>query len=110
MPQTIIDDDHDSTVIYIVEDDCARPEAFLNLSLQYYELGNYRKSIEAAESALQRRTDYALAYNNICAANIKLKEFQKAIAACEKALKLDPDYELAQNNLNWANDAANDGR
>ena len=86
------------------------PEAFLNLSLQYYELGNFGKSIEAAESALQRRTDYALAYNNICAANIKLKEFQKAIAACEIALKLDPDYELAQNNLIWANDAAIDHR
>ena len=36
-------------------------------------------SIEAAESALQRRTDYALAYNNICAANITLKEFQKFV-------------------------------
>jgi len=84
------------------------PEAFLNLSLQYYELGNYGKSIDAAKSALQRRTDYALAHNNICAANIKLKEFQKAIAACEKALKLDPDYELAQNNLKWAKNASND--
>ena len=83
------------------------PEAFINLSLQYYQLGYYRQSIEAAVSALQRRPDYKLAYNNVCAANIMLKEYQKAIAACEKALEIDPDFERAQNNLRGARDQAN---
>jgi len=82
------------------------PEAFLNLSLRYYELGYFDQSIEAAESALQRKPDYKLAYNNVCTANIKLKEFRKAIAACEKALELDPDYKLAQNNLRWARESS----
>jgi tetratricopeptide (TPR) repeat protein len=82
------------------------PEAYLNLSLHYYQSGYFEQSIEAAELALQRRADYKLAYNNICSANIKIKEFQKAISACEKALELDPEYKMAQNNLRWARDEA----
>jgi tetratricopeptide (TPR) repeat protein len=85
------------------------PQAYLNLSLRYYQLGYYEQSIEAAELALQRRPDYKLAYNNICSANIKIKKLQKAIAACEKALELDPEYKIAQNNLRWARNEAKAG-
>ncbi len=78
------------------------PEAFLELSLQYYEAGQYIKSIEAAKEALKLRPGYDLAYNNICAAYNELKQWDKAIEAGEKAVNLNPSNQLAKNNLAWA--------
>jgi len=78
------------------------PEGFLELSLQYYEAGQYIKSIEAAKEALKLRPGYDLAYNNICAAYNELKQWDKAIEAGEKAVNLNPSNQLAKNNLAWA--------
>jgi tetratricopeptide (TPR) repeat protein len=78
------------------------PEDLLNLSLKYYQARQFNKSIQAASEALKLKPDYALAYNNICAAYNELKQWDKAIEAGEKAVKLAPDNQLARNNLLWA--------
>lgn len=78
------------------------PESYINLSLRYYEIHQYDKSIEAAQEALKLKPDYAPAYNNICAAYNDLKLWDKAIEAGEKAVALDPNFKLAKNNLAWA--------
>jgi tetratricopeptide (TPR) repeat protein len=78
------------------------PESYLELSLKYYNNGQYDNCIKACETALKLRPNYAEAYNNICSAYNKLKQFDKAIVACEKALSISPNYALAQGNLNWA--------
>ncbi|MCK9613241.1 MAG: hypothetical protein PHR81_05190 [Bacteroidales bacterium] len=78
------------------------PEYFLDLSLQYYNMGEFQKCIDACNEALKLKPDYAEAYNNICSAYNAMKMWNKGIEACEQALKLNPNYELARNNLNWA--------
>ncbi len=77
-------------------------ENYLNLGLAYYYAGDYQKSIEATQEALQINPDYAQAYNNLGAAYNNLKEWDKAIQALEKAIELDPSLELAKNNLEVA--------
>jgi Tfp pilus assembly protein PilF len=74
-------------------------EGYLNLSLEYYNLGDYQKCVEASEQSLKLKPDYELAYNNICSAYNAMKQYDNAIAACEKALQIKPDFELAKNNL-----------
>ena len=78
------------------------PEHYLDLSLQKYNEGNYEESIAAAQRALQRRPDYAEAWNNLCAANNKLGRYQEAAKVCEQALRIKPDFDLARNNLQYA--------
>ena len=78
------------------------PENFLDLSLRYYQAGEFTKCIDAAEEALKLKPDYGLAYNNICAAYNELKQWDKAIEAGEKAVRLIPNNALAKNNLAWA--------
>lgn len=78
------------------------PENYLELSLKYYNAGQYQLCISTCEKALALRPNYAEAYNNICSAHNKLKQFEKAEAACRKALEFKPGYPLAQGNLNWA--------
>jgi tetratricopeptide (TPR) repeat protein len=78
------------------------PENFLDLSLRYYQAGEFTKCIGAAEEALKLKPDYGLAYNNICAAYNELKQWDKAIEAGEKAVRLIPNNALANNNLAWA--------
>lgn len=78
------------------------PEAYLNLSLQSYNLGEYVYCIEASNNALKLRPNYASAYNNICSANNMLGNFELAVEACERALFIDPDHARAQGNLDWA--------
>lgn len=72
---------------------------WMTLSLEWYTVGNYRKSLEAAEKAVQLNPNDASGYNNICASANRLGEFDRAIEAGEKAVKLQPDWELARNNL-----------
>jgi tetratricopeptide (TPR) repeat protein len=75
------------------------PENYLNLSLQYYNAGRFGDSIIASQKALKIKTDYYLAYNNICAAYNELKMWGRAIEACEKGLSVNPSFELLKNNL-----------
>ena len=78
------------------------PENYLNLSVRYYEAGQYEKCIEAAQDALKLKSDFALAYNNICSAYNEMKMWDKGIEACQQALKIDPELQIAKNNLNYA--------
>ncbi|MEA1874443.1 MAG: tetratricopeptide repeat protein [Bacteroidota bacterium] len=78
------------------------PENYLNLSLEYYHHEMYEACIEACYKALEIKSDYALAYNNICSAYNRLGEYEKAIEACEKALSINPEFQRAKNNLNHA--------
>ena len=75
---------------------------YLNTGLSLYRLGKFEESIAATRQALRIKPDYALAYNNICAAYNSLHQWQEAIHACTQAKKLDPGLELARNNLAWA--------
>ncbi|MFL9484902.1 tetratricopeptide repeat protein [Chitinophagaceae bacterium LWZ2-11] len=75
------------------------PEAYITLSLEYYNKGMYVECIEACKKALQLKPDYALAYNNICASYNQLKQWDNAIAAGEKGIKLDPQNTLMKGNL-----------
>lgn len=78
------------------------PEGYLNLSLIYYNKGEYEKCIQACNDALKLNPNYPEAYNNICSAYNAMKKWDEGMRACEQALKLKPDYELARNNLAWA--------
>jgi tetratricopeptide (TPR) repeat protein len=78
------------------------PEQFLNLSLLYYNAGNYQGCIDAAQKAIALRPNYPEAYNNICSAYNAMNKFEEGVKACEAALKIKPGYALAQGNLNYA--------
>ncbi|MBI2271392.1 MAG: hypothetical protein HYU69_13695 [Bacteroidetes bacterium] len=73
-------------------------ENYINLSLVYYNNGNFLKCIEAANES-NRKKPNAIAYNNICAAYNVLKEWDKAIEAGEKGLAIEPGNQLLKNNL-----------
>jgi tetratricopeptide (TPR) repeat protein len=78
------------------------PENLLDLSLRYYEAGQFTNCIDAALEALKLKSDYGPAYINICAAYNGLKQWDRAIEAGEKAVRLNPNNPLAKNNLAWA--------
>jgi tetratricopeptide (TPR) repeat protein len=77
-------------------------EKYLDLSLLFYQKGEYEKSIEACQNAIKLKPDYADAYSNMCAAYNQLKQWDKAIEACNHALQINPEHKLANGNLNWA--------
>jgi tetratricopeptide (TPR) repeat protein len=78
------------------------PENYLNLSLTYYQQGEYEKCIEACKKALKLKPDYADAYSNICASYNMMQKWDLAIEACNKAISIDANHKLAKGNLNWA--------
>jgi tetratricopeptide (TPR) repeat protein len=77
-------------------------DGYINLSVAYYQAGEYAKCIEACEAALKLNPDNANAFNNICSSYILLNEPEKAAEACKKAIALAPNFERAKNNLKWA--------
>ncbi len=89
----------------LIESAKNNPDAknYLNLSLEYYNAGQYENSIRACEEALKLNPNYDLAYNNMCSAYNMLGKWDKAIEAGEKAVQLNPNNQLAKNNLAWAN-------
>lgn len=72
---------------------------WLYLSLQWYNAGNFKQCITAAEEVIKIDPNNFGAWNNICAASNKLGDFERGIEAGEKALQLDPNSQLAKNNL-----------
>jgi tetratricopeptide (TPR) repeat protein len=76
------------------------PENFLALSEAYIMVGEYSKSLEASQKALQLRPGYSSAYNNAAAAYIAMGQLEEAIASAKKALEFDPDDIHARANLN----------
>jgi tetratricopeptide (TPR) repeat protein len=86
----------------ILEDNLAKKpsaEGYLDLSLKYYNIENYDKTILAAKKALEINKNLAGAYNNIGIGYFKLKDYEKAYEAYNNAIRISPDYTLAQNNL-----------
>ncbi|MFC6096438.1 tetratricopeptide repeat protein [Flavobacterium qiangtangense] len=83
------------------EDAIAVPTAqkYLTISLSYFQIGQYEKSISAAENALSLKKDFPEAYNNIGISNVSLGHYDKGIAAYKKALSLNPEFQLAKNNM-----------
>jgi Flp pilus assembly protein TadD len=77
-------------------------EAWLDLSLRFYNEGDFRSAVEAARKALVLRPDYAEALNNLAAAHNELGEWTEAVSAARRAVALKPDFPLARNNLAWA--------
>jgi protein O-mannosyl-transferase len=78
------------------------PENYVELSLAYYQSGQYIKSAEAALEATKLKADYGIAWNNVCAAYNKAGMFEEAMAAGETAVKLQPNDQLANNNYKEA--------
>ncbi len=78
------------------------PEAYLSLSVSFYNQGEFQKCIDACNEALKLNPNYAEAYNNIGSAYNAMKMWDQGIAACKKALELNPQFERATNNLNYA--------
>ncbi len=78
------------------------PEHYIDLSLEFCNVGKYELAIKAAEDALKLKPDYDLAYNNMCYAYDMLKQWDKAIEAGNKGMKINPNNELLKGNLNWA--------
>lgn len=74
----------------------------LNTSLRRYRAGDFQGSIDAARKALDRKPDYAEAYNNLAASFASLRKWDEAIQAAREAVRLKPDFPLARNNLAWA--------
>lgn len=72
---------------------------YVTLSLIYYRIGLYQKSIEACNSALKLKPNYDLAYCNIGAAYLKMQLWDQSIAASKKALEINPAVVNANNNL-----------
>lgn len=79
----------------------ANPTAgnYLNLSLNYYQNGNFEKCIKAANQAIKLKPNFVEAYTNICSAQSILGNYEEAILAGQKAITINPDYQLAKNNL-----------
>jgi tetratricopeptide (TPR) repeat protein len=75
------------------------PEDYLNLSLQYYNAGDYQGCIDAANKSLALRPGYAPAYNNIGSSYNVMKKYKEAKEAMLKALAIDPNNQLYKNNL-----------
>ncbi len=75
---------------------------YLNLSLVYYNMGDYEKCIFYCEKALVVKPDYADAYSNMAASYNKLKQWDKGVEASKKALAIDPNHKFAKGNLDWA--------
>jgi len=72
---------------------------YVDLSLIYYRIGLYQKSINACNSALKLNPNDDLAYCNIGAAYLKMALWDQSIAASKKALAINPKNILANNNL-----------
>ena len=75
------------------------PDDYLNLSLQYYNAGDYQGCIDAAKKSLELKPDYAAAYNTIGSAYNVMKKYKEAKEAMLKALAIDPNSQLYKNNL-----------
>ena len=78
------------------------PEAFIDLSLRYFEVRNYPSCITAAADAIRLKADTSIAYNNQAACYGGLGQWDEEIAAARQALRLSPDFQLARSNLEWA--------
>ena len=81
---------------------------YINLSYNYYVMGNYKACISTCRELLTIDPSNAIAYNNICTCYNCLGNFSEAKKACDQAIKLKPDFDLAKNNLKIAEKGLSD--
>lgn len=77
-------------------------DSLADLSHAYFRAARYEECITAARECLVRYPRSAVAYNNICAADLELRRWDDAIEAARQACALDPTLEIARNNLRYA--------
>lgn len=77
-------------------------EAYVDLSLRYFQAQNYNACITAATEAIRRKPENSVAYNNLAACYGAMSKWDEEIAAATQALRISPDFQLARNNLVWA--------
>jgi tetratricopeptide (TPR) repeat protein len=70
----------------------------INLSLVYYQAGNFQGCINSANQALKLRPEDALSH------------WDEEIEAAQHALRINPGFQLAKNNLAWAISEKNKGK
>lgn len=75
---------------------------YVNLSLAFYNNGQFLESAMAAKAATNIQPNYANAWNNICAAYNKIGEWDSAIVAGTRAVELNAANELSKNNYAFA--------
>ncbi len=72
---------------------------YVNLSLKYYNEGDYVNAIKASKKVLEINPRNIYALNNIGAAANALKLYDIAYEYLTKALEISPGFTLASNNL-----------
>ena len=77
-------------------------DAYIDLSMRYFQTQNFSACITAATEAIRRKPDSAIAYNNLAACYGALRKWDEEIVSAHRALDLSPDFQLARNNLKWA--------
>jgi tetratricopeptide (TPR) repeat protein len=76
--------------------------AHFQSSVEHYAAGNFGQSLKSSEEALALlEQQLAVAYNNICSAQMRLGALKQAAEACNRAVQLVPGYERAWSNLAW---------
>jgi tetratricopeptide (TPR) repeat protein len=71
---------------------------WLKYGNEYYDGGNYNKSIECYEMAIRENPRFAGAWYNKGMALFKLGRYEDGIKALDKALEIDPNYARAKKN------------
>jgi tetratricopeptide (TPR) repeat protein len=77
-------------------------DAYINIGIDYYELGRYEKAINAFKQAIGIKPDLLPAYNKLGAAYIICGEYSKAIDTFKKVIEVDPNDVSAHFNLGIA--------
>ncbi len=75
----------------------ARPYA--DLGVAYFNAGNYGKSVETTEKAIQIDPKFGEAYYNLGLSYQKLGDLNKAIVVTEKSLEVDPTLNMPNYSL-----------
>ncbi|UCE18484.1 MAG: fused MFS/spermidine synthase [Gemmatimonadota bacterium] len=72
---------------------------WINNAKIYYQIGEYRTSIENFEKALEKDTQSALAYFGLGQNHEALADTTKAVEMYEKSLQLNPNVKIVQDRL-----------
>src|SRR5665213_1225932 len=80
------------------------PANRLSLSRAYINAGQPEHAILVLLSLVAEDKSNALAWNNLCVANILQQAYTAAVENCNRAIALEPNNQLARNNLRWAED------
>ena len=72
---------------------------FSNRSACYFNLGNYLKALEDAETSIKIKPDYIKGYQRKSSAEEKLDRTDDAVNTLKKALELDPTNQAIKDSL-----------